>query len=87
VDKAIFVKEIYSSHGLNEKVEGLVLGESANFVSNYVKQIPLLCILQHKVNKPGVFEGGVAAHYIRMLQSFLNLNFSTECFFDPGAGQ
>ena len=78
VDKPIFMKEIYSSYCLNEKVEGFVLSKLF-FIADDEKQVTLRDVLEYQVYKFMVFERGVESHNVNVLELLLNMNLATKC--------
>lgn len=80
MDKAVDVEKVDTSNSLNKEKEGFILCELTHLlaVADDVKQIALLHILQDQVDVILVFQGGVQAHDVLVLQLFVDLDFAAQ---------
>lgn len=79
VDQSLLVHVVNATADLNEEVKRHIFLETL-FLSDQIEQIAFVAILQGQVNGFFVFEAGVKAADVVVVQLLLNTYFSRNCF-------
>jgi len=80
MDKAIFVQEVNSSHGLNEKVESSFFSETTLFF-NQNEQVTFRHVFHYQVNVLLIFQICIHPYNVDVLELFMDLDLPPQCLF------